>query len=143
MRLWSLDPAQLDGVGLVALWREGLLARAVLLGHTRGYQHHPQLVRFREAPDPSAAIGCYLSGVLDEAAARGYTFDTSKVARRDCPGGHTGVTRGQLGYEWGHLLAKLATRNPGHFRHALGQAPRPHRCFHAVDGPIARWERLP
>ena len=29
MRLWTLHPKYLDGVGLVALWREALLARAV------------------------------------------------------------------------------------------------------------------
>lgn len=33
MRLWSLHPSYLDAVGLVALWREGLLARKVLQGH--------------------------------------------------------------------------------------------------------------
>ena len=31
MRLWSLHPAHLDQKGLVAWWREGLLAQAVLL----------------------------------------------------------------------------------------------------------------
>jgi hypothetical protein len=36
----------LDGRGLVALWREALLAQAVLRGRTRGYRH-PQLARFR------------------------------------------------------------------------------------------------
>ena len=32
MRLWSLHPCYLDPAGLVAVWREGLLARAVLRG---------------------------------------------------------------------------------------------------------------
>ena len=32
MRLWSLSPRYLDVKGLVAVWREGLLADAVLLG---------------------------------------------------------------------------------------------------------------
>jgi hypothetical protein len=43
MRLWSLHPQYLDPQGLVALWREALLAQAVLRGKTRGYKHHPQL----------------------------------------------------------------------------------------------------
>ena len=37
MRLWTLHPKYLDPQGLVALWREALLARAVLQGKTRGY----------------------------------------------------------------------------------------------------------
>lgn len=36
MRLWSLHPNCLDAQGLVALWREALLAQAVLRGQTRG-----------------------------------------------------------------------------------------------------------
>nr|WP_243687290.1 pyrimidine dimer DNA glycosylase/endonuclease V [Methanobacterium formicicum] len=47
MRLWSLHPKYLDVKGLVALWREGLLARAVLKGKTKGYTNHPQLIRFK------------------------------------------------------------------------------------------------
>lgn len=64
----------------MALWREGLLAKAVLEGKTRGYTHHPQLKRFREHPDPLAAIQAYLKVVLEEAGRRGYRFDPSKVA---------------------------------------------------------------
>jgi hypothetical protein len=47
MRLWTLHPRYLDARGLVALWREALLAQKVLQGATRGYRHHPQLARFR------------------------------------------------------------------------------------------------
>jgi hypothetical protein len=32
MRLWSLHPEYLDANGLVALWREALLAQAFLQG---------------------------------------------------------------------------------------------------------------
>jgi hypothetical protein len=60
MRLWSLHPKYLDGQGLVALWREALLARAVLRGETRGYTRHPQLDRFKEHPHPRLAINSYL-----------------------------------------------------------------------------------
>lgn len=37
-----------------------MLANAVLEGKTRGYRHHPQLIRFRKHPDPLAAINAYL-----------------------------------------------------------------------------------
>src|SRR4051812_40823909 len=103
MRLWSLHPQYLDAKGLVALWREGLLAQAVLVGQTRGYRNHPQLERFRNGP---VAIAAYLHHVVDEADARGYKFDRSKLPRRKSalP---IGVTDGQLRFEWRHLLTKL------------------------------------
>ena len=97
MRIWTLHPRYLDPQGLVALWRESLLARAVLRGETKGYRHHPQLHRFQEQPAPRSAINGYLAGVLSEAQARGYSFDVSKVgpirsrARINC-------TEGQLQY---------------------------------------------
>ena len=56
MRLWSLHPALLDRAGIVACWRESLLAQAVLAGRTRGYTRHPQLARFRAHPEPTVAI---------------------------------------------------------------------------------------
>jgi hypothetical protein len=101
MRLWSLHPKHLDAKGLVALWREGLLARHVLYGKTKGYTHHPQLDRFRAQRDPRAAIDAYLSAVVREANARGYRFDASKIEmRRPC---NMKVTDAQLAYEWKHL----------------------------------------
>src|SRR6476661_4584624 len=103
MRLWSLHPKYLDPQGLVALWREALLARAVLRGATRGYRHHPQLERFQAHASPRYAINAYLRGVYDEAASRGYVFDRTKVG----PVRSTeriAVTRGQVEYEWEHLL---------------------------------------
>ena len=135
MRLWSLHPSLLDAKGLVALWREGLLARAVLLGRTRGYRHHPQLRRFSGA----AAIDCYLSRVLDEARARGYAFDAAKIRYRRC-GARRPVTRGQLEHEWRHLLRKLAARDPQRRRQALAAGLRVHPCFRAVPGAVEPWE---
>ena len=79
MRLWTLHPRHLDAAGLVALWREALLAQAVLLGRTRGYTRHPQLERFRTAADPVAAIAGYLRVVADEAKARGYAFNAARI----------------------------------------------------------------
>jgi hypothetical protein len=51
MRLWSLHPKYLDRAGLLAVWREGLLAQQVLMGNTKGYKNHPQLNRFKEQGD--------------------------------------------------------------------------------------------
>ena len=51
MRLWTLHPRYLDAKGLVAAWREALLAQKVLAGATKGYRHHPQLARFQAQPD--------------------------------------------------------------------------------------------
>ncbi len=115
MRLWSLHPKYLDPQGLVALWREALLARAVLRGSTKGYRHHPQLFRFQSHASPRRAIAAYLGAVHAEAASRGYAFDRHKVGpvHRLAP---TLVTRGQLEYEWKHLLRKLAVRNPAYYR---------------------------
>src|SRR3954469_9796324 len=114
MRLWTLHPKYLDPQGLVALWREALLARAVLRGETRGYKHHPQLDRFRAHGQPRSAINAYLAGVYGEAVARGYAFDAAKIgpvrAIALIP-----VSRGQIDHEWRHLLGKLMARSPDLF----------------------------
>ena len=141
MRLWSLHPAHLDSKGLVALWREGLLARAVLAGETVGYRRHPQLERFRERRDPLAALDCYLSRVLEEAQERGYRFDAAKIGVRRCRHGAVQVTSGQLRYEWVHLLAKLEVRDHERWARARRGSPRPHPCLQVVAGGVAPWER--
>lgn len=141
VRLWSLHPQYLDSAGLVALWREGLLAQAVLLGRTRGYTHHPQLLRFREQPDPAGAIATYLHHVLHEADQRGYSFDRSKLPRRKNTA-PVALTDGQLLCEWRHLKAKLRVRNPERYRRILRlKEPSPHPSFVVVPGPVAAWER--
>lgn len=138
MRLWSLHPSLLDAKGLVALWREGLLARKVLQGKTRGYRHHPQLLRF-SGPQ---AIDCYLSRVLDEARARGYAFDATKIRYRRCASKRAPVTSGQLAYEWRWLLQKLAARDRKWLLDVQSKRPRPHPCFAVRPGPLAAWERV-
>lgn len=137
-----MHPRYLDAKGLVALWREALLARAVLTGQTLGYRHHPQLVRFRAASDPLAAINAYLAGVADEARVRGYHFDRRKIrGRRTHP--KLTETRGQLLIEWDHLLKKLENRAPDLARlwQALPQ-PGAHALFQLVDGPAREWEKV-
>ena len=110
MRLWSLHPRHLDPQGLVALWREGLLARHVLHGLTRGYRNHPQLDRFKAHPQPRRAIDAYLAVVQEDASARGYNFDRSKLGRIHRVAA-IAVERGQLEHERMHLLAKLVLRS--------------------------------
>ena len=143
MRLWSLHPQYLDARGLVALWREALLAQAVLLGQTRGYKHHPQLARFRASSTPRKSIAVYLRLVHAEATKRGYHFDATKIGR----GGNIElltVTRGQLKYEWAHLVRKLENRAPSWLPHVQGVAhPEPHPLFRVVAGGVANWEAVP
>ena len=140
MRLWTLHPRYLDAQGLVALWREALLARAVLGGGTRGYRHHPQLERFRSHPAARSAINAYLAGVLEEARARSYAFDARKLGPvRDRIA--IVATAGQLDYEWGHLLGKLRARSPALFRRWRGERPQAHPLFRIVPGPVEAWER--
>src|SRR5512143_54549 len=110
MRLWTLHPRHLDTKGLLALWREALLAQKVLRGETRGYRHHPQLLRFRAQADPLAAVASYLAAVCEEAGRRGYRFDSAKIG----PGrlrGKMVATSGQLGFEREHLQRKLEVRD--------------------------------
>lgn len=137
MRLWSLHPAQLDRVGLVACWRESLLAQKVLQGLTRGYRHHPQLVRFRELDEPLVGIATYLRGLAIEADARGFRFDATKIVARPDEAVRIEVTSGQLEYEWGWLQGKLIVRSP---ELAGVGTPHPHPMFVRVSGPIADWE---
>lgn len=141
MRIWSVHPRQLDRQALVACWRETLLAQAVLAGRTKGYTRHPQLVRFRSAPDGEALVGAYLTGLADEADRRGYRFDRSRILSPSAPQPRLIVTEGQLDYEWGHLLAKLEARSPDDWRRWRTATPEPHPLFEVTAGPIADWER--
>ena len=141
MRLWTLHPKYLDAIGLVALWREALLARAVLRGLTRGYRHHPQLERFRSHRTPRSAISAYLGIVHAESERRGYDFDRAKVGRvRE--GARIPVTEGQLEHEWRHLMAKLRARSQKDYvRWKHVERPEAHPMFRIVRGPIEPWEK--
>jgi len=142
MRLWTLHPRYLDPQGLVALWREALLAREVLRGHTKGYRQHPQLLRFRSCASPRVAINSYIAVVFAEAQSRGYRFDRSKLGRA-ARAPRIAATDGQLQYEWSWLLQKLRRRSPLVYRHHVEvSAPAVHPLFRVVSGPIAEWERV-
>ena len=145
MRIWSLHPGLLDRRALVACWRETLLAQKVLRGLTRGYTNHPQLIRFRAHPQPLEAVAAYLSGLADEADARGYSFnralvgagedstgknssgknDTDKNGADKAEDPYASVARipvplGQLEYELAFLQHKVAGRDP-EWEHRLSE----------------------
>ncbi len=165
MRIWSLHPSHLDRMGLIACWREALLAQAVLAGKTRGYKNHPQLERFRATADPLGSIGTYLAAVAAEAHARGYNFDASRILRplpaeepdpagqavdgaadrhnspADAPVQRISLTTGQLDYEWQHLLRKLRERSPEDATRTESLSPTAHPLFYVVPGTIEEWER--
>jgi hypothetical protein len=141
MRLWTLHPRYLDRQGLTGLWREALLAQAVLGGLTRGYRSHPQLLRFQVQAEPLAAIATYLRAVLVEAAQRGYRFNGALI-----PGFPSPIpiveTEGQLAFEWVHLKAKLATRSPDRLAAYQGLLlPEPHPLFTIQPGARRDWEK--
>lgn len=142
MRLWSLHPKYLDAKGLVALWREGLLALFVLQGKTKGYKHHPQLERFRAAADPLQAINDYLGFVLDEAISRGYKFDATKIRRSNSLDLMT-VTKGQLVFEFTHLKKKLWNRDRQRHANIKNTVKiTPHQSFKMIPGDVESWERV-
>ena len=140
MRLWSIHPKYLDSKGLVALWREALLAKHVLEGKTKGYKNHPQLIRFRNTDKPVDSINRYLSEVYREAAERGYSFDRNKIdwQYEDCV---LSVTSGQMNFEIKHLLNKLKKRDYQRYLESIKNLEFiPHPIFNVISGEIEVWE---
>lgn len=148
MRLWSVHPRYLDRQALVACWREGLLAQAVIGKSSGGYSNHPQLLRFRASEVPLASLGAFLAALVDEADARSYRFARDKILAHPVEGAEPGVvprldlTDGQLHYEWRHLMVKLAMRTPDLATRFASVPPTAHPLFRVVPGPIADWERI-
>jgi hypothetical protein len=141
MRLWTIHPKHLDAKGLVALWREALLAQKVLRGRTRGYRHHPQLRRFQAARNPTAALASYLAVMHQESVRRGYRFDAGKIGKGRIRGAIP-ETQGQLLYEWQHLLRKLAIRDVKRFRASQSVVvPEHHPLFRIIPGGVRKWEK--
>lgn len=141
MRLWTIHPEFLDTKGLVALWRESLLAQAVIRGQTKGYKHHPQLIRFYEHESPRYAINGFLAQVHAESLRRGYNFDKSKIGPTLASLAPIVATTGQLEYEWGHLLHKLKSRSPDEYSRIRNFRARANPLFLITTGPIADWEK--
>jgi hypothetical protein len=141
MRLWSLHPQHLDTKGLVALWREGLLAKTVLEGKTKAYINHPQLLRFRRHSNPLQAINYYLLVVQEEATRRGYAFDKSKIKSVKRPQIYP-LTEGQLDYERKHLQAKLRVRDQLQHAENEKKSLEHHPLFFIIEGSVEDWEKF-
>lgn len=140
MRIWSVHPSYLDAKGLVALWRETLLAKNVLEGNTKGYKNHPQLIRFKSSPAPLDCINYYLEQVYLESLQRGYHFNERKFTTSQRPM-RLDLTRGQMDYEVQHLLQKLKVRDVTKYEQLLNeQQVIPHPLFAIIKGGIAPWE---
>ena len=84
----------------------------------------------------------YLWAVAEEARARGYRFDTSKITARKRRVSMA-VTLGQLEYERAHLNRKLRVRDPSKLHSLSGSKLQPHPMLRVVAGDIERWERRP
>lgn len=140
MRLWSVHPKYLDTKGLVALWREALLAKKVLENGTKGYRNHPQLNRFKNAVDSLSAINHYLCIVHEEALIRSYKFDGTKInwdfRKLSIP-----VTKGQVDYEIKHLMKKLQSRDRQRLKELKAvKIFEVHPVFTIVEGNVEDWE---
>ena len=146
LRLWSLDPVYLDWKGLGGVWREGLLAQAVLLNRTKGWKNHPQLSRFKSHGNPIFAIGFYLLKIYEEGCRRGYRYDKSRIVKIVDRVESIKVTKGQLLFELEILKERLRDRDKMRFRKLLELetskfCPEPHPIFEVVDGEVAPWEK--
>jgi hypothetical protein len=140
MRLWSLHPKYLDSKGLVALWREALLAKAVLTGKTKGYKNHPQLIRFKISRNPQTLINTYLLNIYQESLLRGYKFNRNKIGP-EITTSKIVVTNGQIEYELEHLRSKLKNRDPTKYIELMNiKEPEPNPIFIVVEGDIETWE---
>ncbi len=142
MRLWSIHPKYLDRRGLVAVWRESLLAKAVLEGKTKGYTHHPQLFRFRNSPDPLKYINAYIESIYVESLKRGYKFDETKFSHQTIDQ-KLPVTYDQIRYEFEHLRKKLRIRDPEKLDEIeMIDYPDVNPIFYVVLGPLEKWEKI-
>lgn len=127
MRIWSLHPSLLDRRALVACWRETLLAQKVLRGLTRGYTNHPQLIRFRAHPQPLEAVATYLSGLADEADARGYSFNRALIGAGEDDAGENSA-------------GKNGTSNNGTGKNCADKAEDPYASVARIPVPLGQLE---
>ncbi|KPA09407.1 pyrimidine dimer DNA glycosylase /DNA-(apurinic or apyrimidinic site) lyase [Candidatus Magnetomorum sp. HK-1] len=142
MRLWSIHPEYLDSRGLVALWRETLLAKKVLQNKTRGYKNHPQLARFKNEINPILAINYYLKEIYNESLKRNYNFDKMKIGNKFYTR-KINVTAGQIQYEFKHLLNKLKKRDFSRYE-SLERLEniKINSLFTEIPGSVETWEKI-
>ena len=144
MRLWTISFKYLDAKGLVALWREALLAKNVLAGLTKGYKNHPQLDRFYAHENALEAVNAYLAEVYAQACARGYKFNAAKVGEFDARNlAKISVARGQIEYKFAFLQKKLKTRDRVIYERNLGvKNMEIASIFKEIEGGIEPWEKV-
>ena len=144
MRLWTINFKYLDAKGLVALWREALLAKNVLAGLTKGYKNHPQLDRFYAHENAREAINAYLAEVYAQACARGYKFDAAKAGEFDERNlVKIAVSSGQIEYEFAFLQKKLKSRDINAYEQNLSvKNIEIASIFKEVEGEIESWEKV-
>jgi len=144
MRLWSIHPKYLDNKGLVAVWRESLLAKKVLEGKTKGYKNHPQLKRFKDSNSPILLINQYLLFIFNESQNRGYKFDKTKInIIESIEELKIKVTNKQIEYEYQHLLHKLTVRDLKRFEQIKKiKQIDPNPLFEIKEGEIEDWEKF-
>lgn len=143
MRLWSLSPEYLDRQGLLAVWREGLLAKKVLEGKTKGYKNHPQLIRFKNSNNALAYVDSYLFEIYQEAGRRGYKFSIEKIENLKVLNKKIKVNSGQVIYEFSHLLNKLKIRDIEKYKKLKNiKIPAVSGLFKVVEGDIEDWEKI-
>lgn len=141
MRLWSISTTYLDRQGLLALWREALLAKTVLEEETKGYKNHPQLIRFKNLKNPIAGINAYLETIYQEGLKRNYKFSEEKFVKQNFTEKII-VSSGQIDFEFNHLLNKLRIRDPKRFnliKNTRDILVNP--MFLVKDGDIDIWEK--
>ncbi len=120
-----------------------MLAQKVLSGKTKGYRNHPQLERFKKFRYPLAVIRAYLLGIYHEAKIRGYVFDKHRINfSGNTPDKSITVTKGQVIFEFEHLLSKLKLRDFDRYR-KFRKFKRiiVHPLFRKVSGSLEDWER--
>ncbi|MFA5382302.1 MAG: pyrimidine dimer DNA glycosylase/endonuclease V [Candidatus Micrarchaeia archaeon] len=141
MRLWSIHPKYLDKIGLIALWRESLLAKKVLKNQTKGYKNHPQLIRFKKNKDKILMINTYLYYIQKEAENRKYNFDKTKLGRKTKK--TILITNKQIEYEFEHLKKKLKKRDKNKYKEIKKiKKIKPHPLFNIKKGEIEKWEKI-
>ena len=142
MRIWTLHPKHIDSKGLVALWRETLLAKNVLEGNTKGYRNHPQLGRFKACSKPLDSINYYLQEIWKESQERNFNFDKTKFSEIDRID-QINVTDGQIAFEIEHLQHKLKARDLNKYKmnQSLSEYEI-HPLFNPIKGEIEPWEKV-
>ena len=143
MRLWSIHPKYLDAKGLIAVWREGLLAKKVLEGKTKGYKNHPQLIRFINSENALESINQYLYGIYEESTIRKYNFDKSKLYTINSKRVKLTVNSKQIEYEFELLKSKLKKRDLSKYNEIINTPViELHSIFMRITGDIENWEKI-